>query len=120
MEEKRIMFNAPFVMPGDFETGVPPNATPPQMMDGMGGMMVGGPQPHLTFAGAIVALLGLKFLTESNLITFDVHEVKVSLHNILNIGIQASVFIVGAKVVAGFLLQKGYPVSGFADFVGAL
>src|SRR5205814_10005530 len=99
------MFQVPF-MAGDFETGVPPNAQPAMPME-MGMPVMGGAQPHVTFAGTIVALLALKFFTESNLFTFDVSEIKVSLHNIISITLQAAVGLVGIKVTLGYLLQRG-------------
>lgn len=108
----------PYINPGEFEATVPPNATPPAMMD-MGGMMNVMSQPHISFAGAIVALLALKYFTESNLLSLDVAEVKISLYNIASIGLQAAVFFVGAKVGVGWLLQKGVMIPGLADFVGA-
>jgi hypothetical protein len=109
----------PYIMPGEFEATVPPNATPPAGMMDMGGMMNVMSQPHISFAGSIVALLLLKYGTESNLLSLDVAEVKVSLYNIVSIGLQAAVFFVGAKVGVGFLLQKGVMIPGLADFVGA-
>lgn len=109
---------APFTSPGEFETTVPPNATPPSMMGAS--MMEAIAQPHVSFAGWIVALLGLKFFTESNLLSLDVAEVKVSLYNILSITLQAGVGIIGTKVVVGWLLQRGVMIPGLADFVGAL
>jgi hypothetical protein len=113
------MMFAPYINPGEFEMTVPPNAQPPVDMT-MGGMMQVISQPHVTFAGTIVGLLALKFFTESNLLSLDVAEVKVSLYNILAISLQAGIGIVGIKVFAGWLLQRGVMVPGFADFVGAL
>ncbi len=113
------MFGAPYLSPGEFESTVPPNAQPPVGMMGVGDVMSTMAQPHISFAGAIVALLGLKFFTESNLLSLDVKEVKISLYNIGSIGLQATVFIVGAKVGVGWLLQKGVMIPGLADFVGA-
>jgi len=106
-------------MPGEFESTVPPNATPPQGTMDMGGMMSVMAQPHISFAGAVVALLGLKYFTESDLLSLDVSEVKVSLYNIGSIGLQAVVFIVGSKVIVGWLLQHGVMITGLADFIGA-
>ncbi len=114
------MFGAPYLSPGDFESTVPPNAQAPVGMMGMGDMMSTMAQPHITFAGWVVALLGLKFFTESNLLSLDVKEVKVSLYNILSISLQAGVGFIGLKVIAGWLLQRGVMIPGFADFVGAL
>ena len=85
----------------------------------MGGMMSVMAQPHISFAGAIVLLLGLKYFTESDLLSLDVSEVKVSLYNIGSIGLQATAFIVGSKVAVGWLLQKGVMIPGLADYVGA-
>jgi len=110
----------PYLMPGEFETTVPPNAQPPVGMMDMGGMMNVIAQPHITFAGWIVALLGLKFFTESDILSLDVKEIKVSLYNILAITLQAGVGFIGLKVVVGWLLQKGVMIPGLADFVGAL
>jgi hypothetical protein len=109
---------APYINPGEFEATVPPNAQPPVDMT-MGGMMSVMSQPHLSFAGWIVGLLGLKYFSESDILSLDVSEVKVSLFNILSITIQAGVGIVGLKVISGYLLQKGVMIPGFADFVGA-
>jgi hypothetical protein len=111
---------APYLMPGEFEATTPPNAQPPVGMMDMGGMMSVIAQPHISFAGWIVALLGLKFFTESDLISVDVSEVKVSLLNILSITLQAGVGIIGLKVFIGWLLQKGVMIPGLADFIGAL
>lgn len=109
---------SPYINPGEFETTVPPNAQPPVDMS-MGGMMSVMSQPHLSFAGWIVGLLGLKFFSESDLLSLDVSEVKVSLFNIISITFQAGVGIVGLKVLSGYLLQRGVMIPGFADFVGA-
>lgn len=108
----------PYIMPGEFESTVPPNAQSPMTMD-MGGMMQVVTQPHISAAGWIVALLGLKFFTESDLLSLDLSEVRISLLNIFSITLQAGVGIVGLKLIVGWMLQKGFPVAGFADFVGA-
>ena len=108
----------PYISPGDFEATVPPNAQPPIDMS-MGGMMAVASQPHLSFAGWIVGVLGLKFFSESDILSLDVSEVKVSLYNILSITLQAGIGIAGLKVIVGWLLQKGVMIPGFADFVGS-
>jgi hypothetical protein len=110
---------SPYIMPGEFETTVPPNAQPPVGMD-MGGMMSVMSQPHLSFAGWIIGLLGLKFFTESDLLSTDLAEVKISLLSILTITLEAGVGFAGLKVIVGWLLQKGVMIPGLADFVGAL
>jgi hypothetical protein len=110
---------APYIMPGEFEAATPPNAQPPIGSMDMGGMMNVIAQPHISFAGWIVGLLGLKFFTESNILSLDVAEVKVSLYNILSITLQAGFGFVGLKVLVGWLLQRGVMIPGLADFVGA-
>ena len=52
------MFQVPF-MTGDFETGVPPNAQPAMPIE-MGMPVMGGGQPHITFAGTITRLFAQK------------------------------------------------------------
>jgi hypothetical protein len=106
----------PYISPGDFETTVPPNAQPPM---GMGEMMAVPSQPHLSLAGWIVGLLGLKFFSESDLLSLDVSEVKISLFNILSITLQAGVGIAGVKIIVGALIQRGVNIPGLADFVGS-
>jgi len=106
----------PYISPGEFETTVPPNATPPM---GAMGMMDVMSAPHLSFAGWIAGALALKFFSESDILSLDVSEVKVSLFNIFSITLQAGFGFVGLKVLVGWLLQKGVPLFGFADFVGA-
>jgi hypothetical protein len=109
----------PYLMPGEFEATTPPNATMPQGTMDMGGMMSIMAQPHISFAGWIVGMLALKYFTESNLISVDPQEVKISLLNILSITLQAGFGFVGLKVLVGWLLQRGVMIPGLADFVGA-
>jgi hypothetical protein len=114
------MGGVPFTVPGEYDD-MSAAGTPIMVEDdAMGMQMMSAGSPHITFAGAILALLGLKFFSESSLLSLDPAEVKVSLFNIVNVGLQASVFIVGAKVTSAWLLRKGVMVPGLADFVGSL
>jgi len=76
--------------------------------------------PAVPLASMILALVGLKFLTESNLVSLDVSEVKVSFLNIVNIGLQAVVFIIMLKLAAAGLLRRGIVVPGLNDLAGAI
>jgi len=113
-----MIYNAPYMDPGGFETTVPPNAQAPLMMT-PNGMMAMSSQPHLSFAGWIVGLLALKFFTESDILNLNVAEVKISLFNILAITIQAGFGFIGLKVLVGWLIARGVAIPGLADFVGA-
>lgn len=108
----------PYIMPGEFESTTPPNATAPSSM-AMGGMMDMISQPHLSFAGWVVGLLALKYFSDSNLLSLDVAEVKISLWGIIATTVQAGFGFVGLKVFVGWLLQQGVMIPGLADFVGA-
>jgi len=109
----------PYIMPGEFEATAPPNATQPMGSMAMGGMMDVMAQPHISFAGWIVGLLALKWFTESNLISLDVAEVKISAYSILATTLQAGFGFISLKVLVGWLLQRGVMIPGLADFVGA-
>lgn len=111
-------YSAPFMDIGGFETTVPPNAQPPLMMT-PNGMMAMQSQPHLSFAGWIVGLLALKFFTESDLLSTNLSEVRISLLNIGSITLQAGFGFVGLKVLVGWLIGRGVMIPGLADFVGA-
>ncbi len=87
----------------------------------MGGrVMMDLGQPHVPLATMILALAGLKFLTESNLVSLDPAEVKVSFLNIVNIGLQAVVFILILKLSSAALLRRGIVIPGLPDLAGAI
>jgi len=76
--------------------------------------------PAIPLAGGILLLLGLKFASESDLLSFDPQEVKVSAFNILNIGLQAVTFILILKLGSAALLRNGIVVPGLNDLAGAI
>jgi hypothetical protein len=83
-------------------------------------MMVDLGPPAIPYAAIILLLLGLKYLSESNLLSFEPAEVKVSTFNILNIGLQSVAFILALKLAAAYMLQNNIRVPGLNDLVGAI
>lgn len=77
-------------------------------------------EPHVPLAGMLVLLLGLKFLSESDVVSLDTAEVKVSIFNILNVGLQAVAFIMLLKLGSATLLRRGVVIPGLADLAGAI
>lgn len=82
-------------------------------------MMDFGP-PSVSLAAIGVGLLGLKFFTESNLLTLNPQELKISVHNILAITFVAIFGIVSLKVIAAKLLASNIVIPGFNDLMGAV
>lgn len=76
--------------------------------------------PHVALASILLGLAGLKFFSESNLLSLDVAEVKVSFFNIINIGLQAVAFILFLKLGSAALLRRGIIVPGLPDLAGAI
>lgn len=90
------------------------------LADGGDKMMVDLGPPAIPYAAIILLLLGLKYASESNLLSFEPSEVKVSLFNILNVGLQSVTFILALKLGSAYLLQRNVRVPGLNDLVGAI
>lgn len=118
------MAAAPFVtVPDEFTDVMGGAMSTPVVMDAPDGqgMVMGdlGP-PHIALLGWIVLLLGLKWFTESNLLSTDPAEVRVSLLNMFSVSLQVWVTTLGAKVGNAFLIRHGVVIPGLADALGAL
>lgn len=79
-----------------------------------------GGSGHIALAGVLFLLIGLKAFTESNLISTDLAEIKISLLNILSIGFISAAFDVGFKVLTSKMAERGVALPGQVEFASAI
>lgn len=86
--------------------------------------LAGGPQaagsPALGLASLILVLIGLKFFTESDLLTTDLAEVKVSLLNLFSVGFMSIVGILLIKALTAGMAARGVALPGQVALVSAI
>jgi hypothetical protein len=92
------------------------------MQDGATGQMAAMDlgAPHIALAGLIVGLLGLKYMTESNLLSLNPTEIKVTIHNIIAVGLQSVMFLIFLKLGVAAMIKRGISIPGLADLAFAV
>lgn len=97
------------------QAGGPPAPADPAAYDGpLAGVSVLG-QPFVLYLGMIALLFLLKFLSEHDSSALDPADLHIGGYNVLAVGVTASVFIVGLKV-----LTAKYPIPGLSQFAAFL
>lgn len=111
------MFEMGYVdSPGDQSAG--------QWETGLDGAGIAAPAPssgpHISLAAGILLLIALKAFTESNLISTDLAEIKLSLLNIFAIGVVSIVFQIGFKLYTAWASGRGVALPGQEEIAAAL
>jgi hypothetical protein len=86
------------------------------MMD-MGVSDQGLGPPNLTLAGVALLAIGLRFLTDSNFVTFDTSELKISLFNVLAVWVMYKTANAVVLLSASWLASKGVNIPGLAPVI---
>lgn len=77
-------------------------------------------QAHISFAAILLMLILLKVFTESNLLSTDLAEIKVSALNIITVLAMAIPGIVGFKVATAKMAEAGIALPGQVELAQAI
>lgn len=75
---------------------------------------------HLGAAGWILLLIGLKAFTESNFITTDLAEVKISLLNVFSVFLMAGAGKLAFAFITDWMVKNGVALPGQVELQRAL